>query len=434
MSLLKELEKWDETLEKMALDHGLDWFPILYETCDYYEMIGTMAYHGMPSHYGHWSYGKSFERTHAMYNAGLEGLPYELIINSDPSLAYLMEENPLYLQILIMAHCIGHSDFFKNNATFKKTRPDQVILRMRNAKRYIDQLVEDPSVGVERVEEVLDAVHALSLHVPRRHKKYVSQKEQRKELIQEIKGGFFKDEKTSPNPDRYPISREENLIAFIAEMAQGLEEWERELMLIALDDAQYFMPQIRTKIMNEGWASYWHYRLMHELELDSGMHLPFLKMHNEVVRPHLGSINPYHLGFHMFQKIEERFGLEECFIARESLNDESFLRQYLTEKDCEELNLFSFSLHKNEYMIDDVSDTQGWKNVKEDLIKQVGGNNIPVITVAGIEEGNILCLQHEHDGRDLDLDYGDAVVRHITRLWGDIVKLDTIIEDEPFEI
>ena len=434
MSLLKELQKWDDTLEKLALDHGLDWFPILYETCDYYEMIGTMAYHGMPSHYGHWSYGKSFERTHAMYNAGLEGLPYELIINSDPSLAYLMEENPLYLQVLIMAHCIGHSDFFKNNVTFENSRPDQVILRMRNAKRYIDQLIEDPSIGVEKVEEVLDAAHALSLHVPRRHKKYVSQKEQRVELIRNIKDDFFKDKKKVPNPDRYPISREENLIAFIAEMARGLEDWEQELMIIALEDAQYFMPQIRTKIMNEGWASYWHYRLMHELNLDSNMHLPFLKIHNEVVRPHLGSINPYHLGFHMFKKIEERFGLEECFIAREALNDESFLRQYLTSEDCEELNLFSFSLHKNEYTIDDVSDTQGWKNVKEDLIKQVGGNNIPVITVADIEEGNILCLRHEHDGRDLDLDYGDAVVRHITRLWGDIVKLDTIIEDDPFEI
>jgi len=305
---------------------------------------------------------------------------------------------------------------------------------MRNAKRYIDELVKDPSVGVERVEEVLDAVHALSLHVPRRHKRYVSQKEQRLELIKEIKSGLFKDKKNPPNPDIYPITREENLIAFIAETSQGLEDWERELMLIALDDAQYFMPQIRTKIMNEGWASYWHYRLMHELNLDSGMHLPFLKIHNEVVRPHLGSINPYHLGFYMFKKIEERFGLEECFIARESLNDESFIRQYLTEKDCEDLNLFSFSLHKNEYKIDDVSDTQGWKNVKEDLIKQVGGNNIPVITVGAIEEGNILCLQHEHDGRDLDLDYGDAVVRHMTRLWGDIVKLDTTIEDEPFEI
>ena len=393
MSLLDKLEEWDTRLVKMAKEYGLDWFPIVYETCDYYEMIGTMAYHGMPSHYGHWSFGKSFERTHTMYNAGLEGLPYELIINSDPSLAYLMEENPLYLQILIMAHCIGHSDFFKNNETFKGTRPDQVILRMRNAKRYIDKLIEDPSIGVEAVERILDAAHALSLQVPRRHKKYVSQKKQRENLIFDIKTGVYDKKKHHPDPDVYPISREENLLAFICEKSLYLEEWEKEIVSFVIDDAQYFMPQIRTKIMNEGWASFWHYRLIHDLNLSSGMHLPFIKMHNEVVRPHLGSINPYHLGFHLFRKIEERFGLEECFIARESLNDESFLRQYLTEEDCEELNLFSFSLHKDEYKIDDVSDDPGWKSVKEDLIKQVGGNNIPIIVVEGIEDGNILCLK-----------------------------------------
>ena len=194
------------------------------------------------------------------------------------------------------------------------------------------------------------------------------------------------------------------------------------------------MPQIRTKIMNEGWASYWHYRLMHELELPGEMHIPFLKTHNEVIRPHPGSINPYHLGFHMFRKIEERHGLEECFVARESLNDESFIRQYLTQEDCEELELFSFSLQKDEYKVDDVSDEIGWKNIKQDLIKQVGGNSIPIIMVDNVDEHNVLCLIHEHDGRDLELDYADAVVQHISNLWGDVVKLDTIIEDEPFEI
>ena len=110
-----QLKEWDEKICKMAKSYGLDWYPIGYEICDYYEMIGNMSYHGMPSHYQHWSYGKSFERTHQMYNLGSEGLPYELIINSNPSIAYLMKENPLYLQILIMCHCVGHSDFFKNN-------------------------------------------------------------------------------------------------------------------------------------------------------------------------------------------------------------------------------------------------------------------------------------------------------------------------------
>ena len=131
---IDDLKKWDEKIRKIAESYNLDWFPISYEICDYYEMIGHMSYHGMPSHYSHWSYGKSFERTHQMYNLGMEGLPYELIINSDPSIAYLMRENPFYLQILIMAHCVGHSDFFKNNRIFENTRPERVVAKMRNSK------------------------------------------------------------------------------------------------------------------------------------------------------------------------------------------------------------------------------------------------------------------------------------------------------------
>lgn len=434
MNFLKQLEVWDEKLCKMAADYGLDWFPLAYETCDYYEMIGSMAYHGMPSHYAHWSYGKSFERNHMMYNAGQTGLPYELIINSNPSLAYLMEENPMYLQVLIMAHCIGHSDFFKNNITFSHTHPENILLRMRNAKRYVDSLIEDPSIGVEAVEAILDSAHALSLNVPRRYEEYVPQKVRQQKLVQDIKAGYYKNRLYTPDPARIPIEPEVNILSFIADVSPNLEDWQRELINIVVEEAHYFMPQIRTKVMNEGWASFWHYRLMHDLQLDGDMHIPFLKTHNEVIRPHPGSVNPYWLGFHMFRKIEERFGLDECFIARESLNDESFIRQYLTQEDCEELELFSYSLHKDEYKVDDVGDDQGWKNIREDLIKQVGGNSIPIIMVDNIDESNVLCLIHDHDGRDLELDYADAVVRHISALWGDVVKLDTIIEDEPFEI
>jgi len=434
VNFFDELAEWDEKLCKMAKEHGLDWFPLAYETCDYYEMIGAMAYHGMPSHYSHWSFGKSFERNHTMYGMGMQGLPYEMIINSNPSLAYLMEENPMYLQVLIMAHCIGHSDFFKNNITFKHTHPENIILRMRNAKRFIDKLIEDPTIGIDAVEDILDSAHALSMNVPHRYVPYVSQKDQKRQLVSDIKGGLYDNSFHVPDPEKVPVSNEINILAFLADQSPILEEWQRDLLLIVEEEAHYFMPQIRTKIMNEGWASYWHYRLMHELELPSSMHIPFLKTHNEVVRPHPASINPYHLGFHLFRKIEERHGLEECFIARESLNDESFIRQYLTQEDCEELELFSFSLKKDEYVVDDVSDDEGWKNIKEDLIKQVGGNSIPIIEIDNVDESNVLCLIHEHDGRDLELDYADAVVHHISKLWGDVVKLDTIIEDEPFEI
>ena len=167
-----DLEVFDNNICDIAKQHQLDWFPIVYEACDYYEMIGHMSYHGMPSHYGHWSYGKSFERTHQRYNMGMEGLPYELIINSNPSIAYLMRENPLYLQVLIMAHCVGHSDFFKQNKEFSDTDPERVVGNFRNAKKRIQGYVEDPSIGIDKVEKILDATSALSFHINRYSKTY----------------------------------------------------------------------------------------------------------------------------------------------------------------------------------------------------------------------------------------------------------------------
>ena len=193
---LSDLEVWDEKITEIAKKHGLDWFDIEYEFIDYYSMIGAMAFHGLPSHFNHWSFGKSFERTHQMYNLGMEGLPYELIINSNPSLAYMMRENPLHLQVLIMAHCVGHSDFFKNNRTFKDTDADTVALRFRAARNRIQGYIEDPSIGVEAVEKILDACHVLQYQHDRRGRLRLSERELRKKyhnLIKNDEKGEWKD-------------------------------------------------------------------------------------------------------------------------------------------------------------------------------------------------------------------------------------------------
>ena len=164
---IEDLKVWDDKICNIAKKFGLDWYPINYEICNYYEMIGHMSYHGMPSHYNHWSYGKSFERTHFMYNQGQSGLPYELIINSDPSIAYLMLQNEFFLQILIMAHCVGHSDFFKNNRCFKETDAKNMVSKMRNAKKRIQGYIEDPLIGQDRVENFLDDLHAVRFQTQR---------------------------------------------------------------------------------------------------------------------------------------------------------------------------------------------------------------------------------------------------------------------------
>jgi stage V sporulation protein R len=430
-----ELTQWDERICEIAKGYGLDWFEISYETIDYHEMIGAMSYHGLPSHYAHWSYGKSFERTHGMYNMGLEGLPYELIINSDPSIAYLMVENPLYLQILIMAHCVGHSDFFKNNRTFRNTDPARAPIRFRSARNRIQSYIEDPSIGIDKVETILDACHSIQYQVDRRGRTRLPEKELRREYEQKIKSdksGKYK----NFNIDKLPLEPEFDVLRFILENGRKLADWEKDVIDIVHNESQYFMPQIRTKVMNEGWASFWHYRILHDLELPDAYHIPFLKTHNQVLRPWGLRINPYHLGFEIFKDIEEKMGLDECFFAREIDSDESFIRRYLTEDKARELNLFTFSSkgRKNpDWTVDDIVDETGWNEVRSSLINQVGGNSIPVIYVDNVEK-DTLILRHEHDGRDLEIDYADRCVKNIIELWKGPVKLLTQLEGEDFEI
>lgn len=432
---LDTLQDWDHKICELARKHGLDWFEIDYETIDYYEMIGAMAHHGMPSMYNHWSFGKSFERTHHMYGLGQEGLPYELIINSNPSIAYLMRENPLPLQILIMAHCVGHSDFFKNNRMFKNTRPETVIQRNRAAKKRIQEYVEDPTIGIDEVEKIIDACHAIQFQTTKHGLRRRSQEEIREEMLQKLKKAREKNNtservKIEFNLNKTPLEPDYDVLGFIAESAK-IPDWKRDIIEVIREEGQYFWPQMQTKIMNEGWASYWHYTLCHELELPSELHLPIIKSHNQVIRPHIGGINPYHLGFHMFQHIKKKKGIEECFIARESCHDGAFIRQYLDEEICAELNMFSYSKKRFEGItIDDVSDDEGWENIRNDLAKSVGGGSIPVVYVDEVRRNGELIIRHEHDGRDLELDHAKNVVRHIRTLWNNDVKLYTLIENE----
>ena len=427
-----DLKKWDDIICTKAEDYNLDWYPINYEVCDYYEMIGHMSYHGMPSHYQHWSYGKSFERTHQMYNLGMEGLPYELIINSNPSIAYLMRQNPMYLQVLIMAHCVGHSDFFKNSRIFENTRPETVVSQMRNSRKRIQSYSENTNIGLAKVEKLLDSLHAIRFQTERHGRKRQSRDEIKKNIVEMINSGSI-DKKTVNLNDRL-IQPDYDFLSFLIEYGDHFEDWEKDIINIVKEESLYFIPQIKTKILNEGWASFWHYKLMHEIDLPQEYHIPFLKSHNQVICPHIGSLNPYHIGFYLFKKIEEEMGLEECFLIREVHDDESAIRCYLDIEDFRKLNFFSYSPKRKEITVDEVSDVDGWKKVRNDLLKNIGINGIPSIFVSSISSEGTLILQHEHDGRDLNLDDAESVVDHISQLWPNNVKFFTMVEDELWEI
>lgn len=428
----RDLIHWDEKILRIATDFGLDWYPIDYEIIDYQEMLGAMAYTGLPTHYRHWSYGKEYERTHTLYNMGQTGLPYEMIINSNPSIAYLMRENALYIHILTMAHCVGHSDFFKQNRMFAETNPNNIIDKFKSAAKYVRKLIEDPSIGIDKVEHILDAAHSIKYQVPR----YPGIKyKTRDELLLIEKLKMVEDPTYQPNLQKVPLSPEYNVLQFIANHSKNLDEWERNLILIVEESSQYFIPQALTKVMNEGWACTIHQKIINELNLPDNLYLPFIKLHNQVVRPHLGQLNPYHLGFKLFEKIIEEKGFEEALAIREIHNDISFLRFYLDEEFMKENNYFSYSFKKSDkaITIDDISDNDGWEAVRDEMINNVGLGRIPVVYVDDLGKDDTLSLVHEHDGRDLDLSYASKVYEHIQTLWGGDVRLTSLVENEIWE-
>lgn len=406
-------------------------------------MLAYETYTGMPSRYPHWSFGKAYEKQKTLYNYDLVGLPYEMVINSDPCLAYLMKENTLTLQILTMAHVYGHNDFFKNNRLFVEgTQANYTIEMFKNNAEMIRGYIENPSIGNEKVDHVLDAVHAIRYQTSRViGMKKLSEDELRKNIIQDFNKDYSNTnpyepakKPVEPNLNKIPLEPEEDLVYFIERYAP-LEEWERNIIEVVRKETSYFIPQIETKIMNEGWASFWHYTILNELNLSHGIHLEFIKRHNDVIAPLLGSLNPYYLGFKLLKDIEKRYGRDKIFEVRKLERDESFIRRYLTRELCEELNLFKYSSKNGEYTIDDVSDEDGWINVRNSICNLCGMNNIPLIRVIDMsQKDNSLTLEHVFDGRELNLNYAESTLKYIVDLWRNKVKLITRINGREYKI
>jgi stage V sporulation protein R len=452
---IKDLEAWDERIRAKVEEIGLDCYPQEFEICDHNQMLGAMAYSGMPSHYPHWSYGKAFERLKTLYDYGVSGLPYEMVINSNPALAYLMRDNSLLLQVLTIAHVYGHNDFFKNNFTFKTTRAEFTIATFKSHADRIRGYMEAPHIGLEKLESFLDAAHAVSLQARRNLAIRKRKPEEERQLAMDASRAptdpFQRIHRrhSLPEPDlhKVPLSPDEDLLLFIRDYNPFLSDWEKDVLTIVHEEAQYFIPQIETKIMNEGWATYWHKRILDSLELPQEMQLEFLVRHNQVVRPFPQGINPYHLGLKVWEDIYRRreeptpeeaeelepeplSGTEKIFEVREVDRDVSFLRRHLTGKLIRELNLFEYEKRRESLVVSNIADGYGWRSIKETLLQNVGMNAIPVIKVedADYSQNRILYLMHYHDGRDLQLEYAEKTLSYIHRLWQRDVALETVVD------
>ena len=463
--ILDELENWDNRILELVRAFGLNCYTQEFEICDHFEMLGYMSYSGMPSRYPHWSWGKSYEREKTMYDYGVGGLPYEMVINSKPCLAYLMRDNTDLLQILTVAHVYGHNDFFANNFTFTSSFDAKYSLEMfKNHATRVRNYIEDPSIGIEKVEAVLDAAHALSLQRSRNlaiNKLSRSELQQRRWDAAQGADDPYKDlhpkiDYVEPELSKTPLEPEHNILEFIAKHNHSLSLWQQDLLNIVDKEAKYFIPQIETKIMNEGWASFWHHRILNELNLDQDLHMEFMVRHNQVLRPTPGGLNPYHLGFIIWHDIEKRWnrgdtgreftsdvprvdvsalnendtpGRKKMFEIRESDRDSSFLRRFLTEDIMRELDIFQHEKRGKDRVITKVSDQESWQTVKETMIKSVGMGSIPVLAIEDADFGKrrSLFVKHEHDGRDLQLEYAERTLQHLSFLWGREVVLETTI-------
>lgn len=440
---VKDLESWNVRIEALAKKFGLDYYEQEFEIIGYQDMLGYEAYVGMPSRYPHWSFGKAYEKNRTLYKYNLTGLPYEMVINSNPCLAYLMKENTLLLQILTIAHVYGHNDFFKNNRLFKQgTEADYTIEMFKRHADKIRNYINDPSIGYERVERVLNAAHAIKLQISRvAGEKKISDSQVAKELMDEYQKKLEKRSVLEPYvkpemPDisKVPLRPEDDIMYFIIRHG-SLDEWEKNVIEIVREETLYFIPQIETKIMNEGWASFWHYTILNELHLPDSLQLEFIKRHNDVVAPWRGGLNPYYLGFKMLQDIEKRFGREKIFEVRETERDASFLRRYLTQELCEELNLFEYVKKGDSYFVEEVSDDFGFTGIRNTLCANCGMGMVPVIRVIDMNlKTKLMQLEHVYDGRELNMDYAEATLKHVQELWGHTVNLSTKVAGKDMKI
>ncbi|AJH38872.1 TPA: stage V sporulation protein SpoVR [Bacillus anthracis] len=441
-------------ITEIATGFGLDFYPMRYEICPA-EIIYTFGAYGMPTRFSHWSFGKQFFRMKLQYDLGLSKI-YELVINSDPCYAFLLDTNSLIQNKLIVAHVLAHCDFFKNNIRFSNTKRDMVESMSATAewvKAY------EHKYGKEEVETFLDAILAIQEHIDpslMRPKLAWSIDDLEEEEVEKKKASQYDDLWNLDNRNKkqersnvrkkkkIPPQPEKDLLLFIEEYSRELEDWQRDILTMMREEMLYFWPQLETKIMNEGWASFWHQRILREMDLTSDEAIEFAKLNAGVVQPSKTSINPYYLGIKMFEDIEERYnnpteemkrrgvkpgsGRDKIFEVREIEWDVSFLRNYLNKDLVMREDMYLFQRQGKEYKVID----KEWEHVRDQLVNMRTNGGFPYLVV---EDGDYLkngelYIKHSYEGIELDLKYLEKVLPYLHQLWGRTVHMESIVESK----
>lgn len=475
MNLPPELSKIKIDIEKIARGYGLDFFDTIFSVVSFKQMNEVASYGGFPTRYPHWSFGMEYERMSKGYRYGLQKI-YEIVINNDPCYAYLLESNTDVDQKLVIAHVYGHCDFFKNNMWFSMTTRnmlDEMANHGTRVRRYIEKY------GLEKVEAFLDVslsiedlVDCYSIFFP--------EKRSDGEIIQE-EGAAIKKIPSKGYMDRYinpkdfietmrkkadlerekkrkiPAEPEKDILLFLIEYAP-IEKWEMDILSIIREESYYFAPQKQTKIMNEGWATYWHSKIMTNNVLTDKEVIDYADHHSSTVAQSSGSLNPYKLGFELWKNIEERWnkgkfgkdydecddmrvkrewdkklglGREKIFETRKACNDITFIDNFLTEEFCKDHKMFTYS-YNNDKSVYEIS-ARDFKKIKDKILYSLTNFGKPYIYAenANYKNRGELYLIHKHEGINLQIDYAQDTLKNIHQIWKRPVNLETKVGDKP---
>jgi stage V sporulation protein R len=480
-ALPPELEDARVQIQALARSYGLDFFDTIFEMCTYEEINMIAAYGGFPTRYPHWRFGMEFIEVNKSYEFGLSKI-YEMVINTDPSYAYLMDCNLMVDQKLVMAHVFGHVDFFKNNMWFAHTNR-KMLDQMANHASRVQRIMD--AQGVDTVERFIDLclsidnlIDPYAPHIRRRRvfSEAEVEAQENDRSVAKIPASEYMDKFINPPAfladqqrkkdealDKlrsFPEEPDRDVMGFILQHGR-LARWQHEILAMLRDEAYYFAPQGQTKIMNEGWATYWHTHMMtHDILSDAEV-VDYCDHHSGTVATRPGQLNPYKLGVELWRHIEERWdkgrfgkdwlacedpqeqarwdtgaklGREKIFEVRRTHNDISFLDTFLTADFCREHGFFTtkYDARTKRWEID----SREFGDVKRQLIQMVHSRGTPRISVVDANANNRgeLLLAHDHEGLDIQLDWADPVLGNLATLWGRPVHLDTQVDNKPLRL
>ncbi|WP_051533891.1 SpoVR family protein [Desulfitibacter alkalitolerans] len=382
---MKSLYKRIEKIEVLARESGLDFYPIQFELCPAHVIHSVGAY-GIPTRFNHWSFGKDFYKIRIEHELNLHKI-YELVINSNPCQAFLLENISLVEQTIIAAHVFAHSDFFKNNAFTLNTDKD-ILNTMEKHKDKICRYEE--SFGSTQVEKVLDAAMAIKTH-----------------------GG----------------AGETDIISYICSHSHILDDWQKDILMMLKREMAYFVPLRETRIINEGWATFWHSKIMRMLNLSAEEFIEFAQIQGKLLQTNKFFINPYLVGFKIFSQLEKEMGTESLFNIRRNERDLSFLRNYLDKDLIEDLDLYLYAIRDYNWVVIE----RDWERVKDGFINSLINGGCPIIKIADGNYNNCgeLYLHHSYDRWELDEHHARKTMKLIYSLWGKKIYLETVLNNSP---